>query len=288
MNVFNRTTYVWRVPGRTRTLTNTAVPKGTRKKVHMNSRDLPPGFHQADGFIYYVIDSICTRWQDYVNHPYNKKRLQKLFEDGKRIVLIHEQSHFLDRVPELPHYSLETIPYKEHIIVFRLLGYTDRKYPKTWNEVLNLAIRSMNEYRITYNEILRNISVCKVVSMKVHAAPITFQSMNIANGWEVFLRVYRANTEKTFYNLFATNHGKNITKPILFDRGIIERQGKNPEFYFAKKTIDEIEGDEEMPTYITFQALPVEKKPLSMLTLENVLQEKVLKPEPVGREPIIA
>ncbi|MCL4403914.1 hypothetical protein M1432_01005 [Patescibacteria group bacterium] len=243
---------------------------------------LSPEVHQADDFAYVVVDpdeggTTGISWPE----PFVQQKRELIIQ---RFFTPHNSEY------DKPRYYLDRAPKNDRPLVLQLVYMHEGplSYPKRWQEVVDIVVKEMNQRRVRYNEMLKNFSVHKVIAMQVHIAPITFQTIKVMDGWEMFLRIKHdvRIAGKMPYDLHAVNSERCIVKPGFFGDGLIERQGKNPAFYFAKKPI-EVRLFKDAVAYIKFQTSPIEKKPLSMLTPENVFQEMVLAPEPLAHEPTI-
>lgn len=245
-----------------------------RKKVSMYTQNkLPNVFSRRNGFV-------CTHVCD--NNVYElgsefKGQVNHLIKQGEKIVIFNRYRSKLTS-----HFFLERAPESSQLLLMNERT-TDHEEPRSWQEIVEIVVKEMNGYRVLYNELLKVTQ--RVTNVKIHFAPITFQCIHMISGWDILLRIQSDRNNARRYFFYAANTAHRIAKPMPFARGSIQREAMNGSVFIAKTESDMY--GKKNPVYLSFQVSPVKKVSLTMLTPENVFQERILKPLPFEREPTL-
>lgn len=226
-------------------------------------------FRSAGGFIWTQIYRNLE--MNETNYPGMKALIDTLIDNGENVVLYYPSSWYKSE-----HY-LSTPLYRGHALALYSSIQTRRgenkPAPNTWKGILEVATHEMNEYRREYNWQLERLRV--VTSLTIKHASTAMTLKKIKQGWLLLLSSPLQVNE--FFKLYAVQEGSGKTDEHFTYQGKIQRIAKNGTVFALAQN-----GETLILTFVD-----IDKQPLSMLSEENVMNERVLIPKPFINEPTI-
>ncbi|HCU48101.1 TPA: hypothetical protein DIC39_03565 [Patescibacteria group bacterium] len=225
---------------------------------------LPEGFVQRADFV----SAEFGPYNEFL--PDLEPAAEQLVQQGVR-VLLHISYWNYHTPPGLEsNTNLQTNPNLIYLV-------SGREFLETavWMDVLQVVANGMNKHRQAYNHALNNLF--RVERLKIHHSPITLTSSKI-NAEPMPIIITSGNTftlvcYKPGYKRFIETPWHGYCTRWSRDKKILFGEYRHPQ----KDTI-----------YFEIKVSPTVKPPLSMLTPQNVFEEKVLVPEVFFREPTVS